>query len=230
MIAYKEKVSPERPRRVAEVAPSHMFGVGGPLYDPPYETPLEDELAWHLVKYLHRSVRLRSQVRVPTPCGVFWVDFVIEHRGRRIALECGALDEDVDERQERFRDALIMGSAVFQTLYRFRGKDLFYHMEDVLFLLSRLHPELFTERGRINLERLASFEARVWAPPRRGPVLTLAYDAATDAAATDAVAADEAYAPVRIKRLRLKCATDWVRDHDAALAEYGASAPLAKSA
>ncbi|GIV58171.1 MAG: hypothetical protein KatS3mg042_1084 [Rhodothermaceae bacterium] len=220
MIAYKEHEAAGYPQRVAEVTPAPMLSVGGPVYAPPYEAPLEDELAWHLVKYLRRSVRLHSQVRVPTPCGVFWVDFVLEHNGRYVAIECGALDEEVDERQQRYRDALIMGTGAFEALYRFRGQDLFHHMEDLIYLLSRAHPALFTERAHINLERLASPEARAVERPGRGTEITLRYEDETD----------PARACVRVKRLRLKCATDWVRDHDEALAEYGATLPMARTA
>ncbi|QXD16763.1 hypothetical protein GQ464_007445 [Rhodocaloribacter litoris] len=228
MVTHKEEGAVTQPWHVAEVVPAHMFGVGGPVYDPPYETPLEDELAWHLVKYLRRPVRLHSQVRVPTPCGVFWVDFVLEHRGRYLGIECGALEEEVDERQERYRDALIMGTGAFEVLYRFRGEDLFHHMEDLLYLLAREHPALFTERALINLERLASPAARAAATAAPGG---FAWPPAGDSLAIRYPEADEdaAAATLRVKRLRLKCATDWVRDHDAALAEYGAR-PMARTA
>ncbi len=205
----------DRPQHIAEVTPCDMLPVGGPVYDPPYETPLEDELAWHLVKYLHRGCRLHSQVRVSTPCGIFWVDFVIECRGRRIALECGPLDEAPDLQQERYRDALIVGSTAFDVLYRLSGKRLFHHMEDLLYLLARWHPQVFTERALINLNRLASPEARAFDPPSRPSVLYLHYDGEV---------------PVRLARLRLNRASDWVHDHDAALAEYGAVTPLALGA
>jgi hypothetical protein len=210
------------PRSVAEVVPSpYMMAVGGPVYQPPYETPLEDEMAWHLVKYLARLVNLESQVRVVTPCGPFWVDFVLERQGRRIALEISPLEDQEDPQQQRFRDALVVGSGQFDVLYRLRGHDVFHRLEDVLYLLAKAHPQYFTDRAQVNLERLASDEARKAALPERGMTVSVTYRTAST---------DPSRQPLQITRLRLKCATDWVRDHDRALADYGSTVPLALSA
>ena len=48
------------------------------FYDPPYERPLEDEFAWHLVKYLTPISRLDYQVKCDTAKAKVWVDFVVE--------------------------------------------------------------------------------------------------------------------------------------------------------
>lgn len=212
----------EMPRSVADVVPPpYMMAVGGPVYQPPYETPLEDEMAWHLVKYLARPVSLTSQVRVVTPCGPFWVDFVLERQGRRIALEISPLEDPDDLQQQQFRDALVVGSGQFDVLYRLRGHDVFHHLEDVLYLLAKAHPAYFTDRAQINLERLASAEARRATLPERGTLVSVTYRTA---------ATDPTRQPLQITRLRLRYATDWVRDHDRALAEYGSTVPLALSA
>jgi len=46
------------------------------MYDPPYESPLEDCFAWALSKYLRPGTNLQKQVEVKTICGDFRVDFV----------------------------------------------------------------------------------------------------------------------------------------------------------
>jgi len=219
MQAIEEKLVP--PHSLADVTPRDMLSVGGPVYDPPYDTPLEDELAWHLVKYLNRRAALFSQVRVPTPCGVFWVDFVLLHEGRRVALECGTMEGVEDEQQQQYRDALIMGSGMFDVLYRVRGRDLFYFMEDVVQVLAKAHPAYFTARAQINLSRLAAPEVAAYEVPRTGMVLAVPHGCP---------APDGGDATLRMKRLRLHCATDWVRHHDDALAHYGLPERYARSA
>jgi len=186
----------------AEVYPE-FCGAGGPFYDPPYGTRVEDELAWQLVKYLKSQSHFHSQVQVSTPCGSFSLDIVLEYQGRFICIECGSADDEIED---RFRDAIVMGSASFDALYRFRIEDISCHMDDLLFLLSSWHPELFTDRARANLTHLASSETIAFERPCRGARLVLTYK--------------DGNSPVQFKRLRLNCATDWVRDHDAALSMF----------
>lgn len=152
--------------------------LAGPYVEPPYRGALEDELAWHLVKVLPETARLRSehQVEIATATGpaVYTLDFVIElrpdnapgARPRRIAIELsesrtvasggGLRDHDLRLR----RDATLLAAGAVDTVYRLRGSDLMGAMDDVLFLASVWDPSLFSERGRINLCRLASPEAR----------------------------------------------------------------------
>ena len=56
----------------------------GPHYEPPYPGAVQDELAWHLVKYLRADAVLRSEVEVEVPPGAghgpafFTLDLVVE--------------------------------------------------------------------------------------------------------------------------------------------------------
>lgn len=45
-------------------------------------------------------------------------------------------------------------------IYRFRGSDITYYIEDLLYILSKLEPDLFSLRGKINLSTLSTQEAR----------------------------------------------------------------------
>jgi hypothetical protein len=214
------------PKALADLVPSELLAVGGPVYDPPYETPLEDELAWHLVKYLKRQTALHSQVQVTTPGAVFWADFVLVYQGQRIAVECGALNpaEDgatVDEEDDRLRAAMLIGSGAFDVLYCVRGADLFHHMEDVLFLLSKWHPGLFTDRAHLNLERLASSTVKAALPAPTGPVVEVMYPGSAEE--------HDDGQQMRIRCLRRLHPSDWLDDYDLAMAHFGADA-LARSA
>ena len=55
---------------------------------------------------------------------------------------------------------MILGTGLIDVIYRLRGKDLFYHMEDCLFVLSRWEGDLFSKRGKMNLKRLANDRIR----------------------------------------------------------------------
>lgn len=125
-----------------------------PSYDPPYESPIEDLFALNIVKYLEESVQFQKQVDCRTVCGNFRIDFVCL-AGKGIGIECDGKDYH-DEDRDEWRDAMILGDHCVDTIYRFRGQDLNYHMEDVLWIFSQYEPWLFSERGRCNLDLLAS--------------------------------------------------------------------------
>ena len=203
------------------------------FYDPPYERPLEDEFAWHLVKYLSPVSGLRYQERIPTPGGAFWVDFVVEHgsapgRVRRIGFECGDLEEATrSDENDRLRDALLVGTGALDVLYRFRGQDLLHRLHDALLLAAKWDGDVFSHRGRINLGTLASPEASAADPRPHQALLRLAYDRVEDLDAHEGdVFAWPAQAPTDlvIRRFSRTHPATWLRDYDRALAHYGVTA------
>lgn len=135
----------------------------GPFYDPPYESPLEDLYAWNAIKYLDSSVDFQKQIEVDTICGTFRIDFIADHDSKKVAFECDG-KKFHDQSRDEWRDAMILGSNAVDVIYRLRGRDLTYNMEDCLFLISKYDPEIFSQRGLINLEQLASIEARGYEP------------------------------------------------------------------
>ena len=168
--------------RISEIdthaAPEGFFS--GPAYEPPYESGLQDELAWHLVKYLRDDVRLDSEVHIERPGrALYTVDFLITTPAmevetdqgtqvlppRRIAIECGGSHTPRDHERRQRRDAALIHSGQVDAVYRLRGTDLFYHMEDCLYLLAQWEQaecpqRVFSERGLINLTTLATPEAK----------------------------------------------------------------------
>jgi hypothetical protein len=145
------------------------------FYAPPYERPIEDELAWHLVKFLHPEAALDYQVRFETPAGPFYTDFVVEvplgDSTRRVGFE---ITDALDPEHTVLRDALLVGGGHLDALLRLSPDDLLYRMHDVLLFALRLRPELFGTRGRVNLETLASTEALI-ADVRPGVAAEMAY-------------------------------------------------------
>lgn len=130
-----------------------------PIYTPPYDSPLEDDFAYHLTKYLEPTIRLVPQFEVKTICGVFRIDFVAEGPMGLIGFECDGKQFHDDSRDE-WRDAMILGSNGVEAIYRLRGTDLYYHIDDILYIVSRWNPELFSQRGLLNLQALVSDAVR----------------------------------------------------------------------
>ncbi len=132
------------------------------FYAPPYERPVEDELAWHLVKFLHPDAGVSYQVRTLTAADAFYVDFVVTvplaEREVRVAIE---VTDELDPENVHLRDAFLVGSGHFDAVVRLDPDDLAYRMHDVLLFVLRLRPELFGQRGTRNLETLASTEALI---------------------------------------------------------------------
>lgn len=128
------------------------------IYDPPYDSPIEELFAHNAIKYLAEDVYLEKQVDVPTIGPTFRLDFVLTRDCQRIGVECDGR-EFHDEYRDEWRDALILASGAIDIIYRFRGADLTYHIEDLLYLMSGADPSFFSDRGRTNLEKLASDQA-----------------------------------------------------------------------
>jgi hypothetical protein len=218
-IARSSRPTPDAPDAHPLVEPS-LF------YDPPYERPLEDEFAWHLVKYLTPISGLQYQVRVETVAMPTWVDFLVEHGARRVGFEVGEVDE-ADTQALHYRDALLLGTGAVDVLYRFRGADLMYRIHDALHLAAKWDADLFSARGRINLRTLASPEARAHQPRPHDAVACVAYAPPEPATTPDGEAfawpGDDVPNELVVRRLARARPGAWIRDYDRALAHFGVS-------
>jgi len=167
----------------------------GPDYTPPYPGALQDEFAWHLVKYLRDDAHMEAEVQVELPGALFTLDFVIDlpvdaRAGglrRRVGFELGGGRSLRDHDRRLRRDATLIAHGAVDTVYRLRGSDLLHHMDDVLYLASQWDPDVFSERGRINLKTLASSEARALHVRPEQPSVLVPYTLRPD----DAVEAPE---------------------------------------
>lgn len=195
------------------------------FYDPPYERPLEDEFAWHLVKYLQPISGLLYQEKVETPCVDVWLDFVVELDGRRVGFEITDLEEDADPEQERLRAALVLGSGRVDVLYRLRGADVLYRLHDALQLVAAWEPALFSHRGRVNLATLASPAARACRPQRGAAEVRVPMTPEPLADDVEALLAAEPWpappAELVVQRLDRGLPGAWMADYERALQQYG---------
>ena len=124
-----------------------------------FDSPLEFRFAYNLMKYLHHDTHLDTQVSVETITGTYRLDFVAHREGRKVAVECDGKDFH-DEGRDEWRDAMILGAEAVDVIYRFRGRDINYHIEDCLFVVSQWEPHIFSLRGLLQLNGSASDEAR----------------------------------------------------------------------
>ena len=229
--AMSARVLPLAPRP-AQVNEPALF------YAPPYARPVEDEFAWHLVKYLDERAGLLYQDRVATPAGPVWVDFVVELPAaggtRRVGFELTDPADGADPDDARYRDALLVGgeAAPLDALYRLDTRSALYRLHDALHLVDRWEraagTALFSERGRINLDRLATADARAVAlAADGGRAYVAAFEAPLDDAEVDADPFEAAppLPPLRLDRRSAAHPATFLRDYDAAFGHFGLVAP-----
>ena len=194
------------------------------FYDPPYAHPTEDTLAWHLVKYLHPDASLMYNVRIQTPSITFELDFVIEYGDIRVGIMCG-LDKGAEQsHQESLHYALMLEGGFVDTVFRFREEDLEARLHDALYVMARWSPEVFSERGRINLATLARPEAQTFVPQYGHAMARILY-ALPELEDNFEVHADEWSSPwapeeLVVRRLTRSEPAAWIREYNQALAYY----------
>ena len=155
--------------------------VSSPLYTPPYVDAPQDEMAWHLVKYLRDDARLASDVEVEIPGALFTLDFLVTVTGPtplRVAFEIGNARNLRDHGMRLRRDATLLAHGCVDCIYRVRSADVMQRMDDVLYIASIWDADVFSERGRINLRTLASPEARALDVRPEQPSVLVPYRAA----------------------------------------------------
>lgn len=215
MIASSTTASLRSLTRAPDARPAPSTGVPSDepalFYAPPYASPTLDRLAWHLVKYLDPACGLRDGVDSSSVAGLpLGIDLLIEHRGRRVGLMCGA----PEALRPRWHDALLMGRGAVDVLYRLRPEDVENHLHDALWLAFRWDRTLFSERGRINLRTLATPTARDARPRPIDTVVRLRYDEASGTAPLPSEAC-------RVQRLSQRHPDGWMPVYEQAREALG---------
>lgn len=125
-------------------------------YIPPYDSPIENLFAFHFCHYARDDIEMIPQYAVETICGRFVLDFLlIDKSGYKVGVECDGRDFHNEYRDE-WRDAMILGDNHLQAIYRLRGCDITYSIEDILYIMNELEPEYFNDRAKSNLSVLVS--------------------------------------------------------------------------
>jgi len=127
----------------------------GPFYEPPYDSPIEDQFAYNVVKYLKKEVQFIPQYEVHTFCATYRLDFFLTCENITIGIECDG-SKYHDRHKDIIRDTLILGSGAVDTIFRVNGRSIYNNLNDCLWLISYFRPQVFSSRGLSNLETLAS--------------------------------------------------------------------------
>src|SRR6185312_5227615 len=128
-------------RRPESRAPTVMFAsneIPGvpmhrpPTFDPPFESPAEEQFSWSFVKLLDQRCVFDKQVTVETARGRFRLDFVLTcPDGLRIGIEIDGIDFH-DHRRDAWRDAMVLGEHHVDGLLRFAARDVYYRIFDTI--------------------------------------------------------------------------------------------------
>jgi hypothetical protein len=120
----------------------------------PYDSPIEEELARVLQKYIEDNAVVYKQVPVSTTHGTFRIDLLLESDSGLFAFEADG-KEFHDYSRDMFRDAVILAHSEIKAVVRITGRDVNYSLEEALFVISQIHPAAFSARGLVNLKILA---------------------------------------------------------------------------
>lgn len=129
-------------------------------FDPPYDSPLEAHFAQCLPKYIEDSARFYKQYEVVTARGTFRLDFAVHCMKGIFGFECDG-KEFHEYYRDMLRDSLILGSSEIISIHRISGSDIHKRLEDVLYAISEIEPDVFSERGKKNLWTLSSARSNI---------------------------------------------------------------------
>lgn len=197
------------------------------FYHPPYETEAEDDLAYELVRTLDESAGLHYRPALATSYAAFDVTFVIEKGRQRIGILISREEEAIDPVEASFHDTLLVDAGLVDILYRFSEEDARERLYDVLCLVARWNPGLFSERGLARIEAQASPATRAFAPipGQENGSLALILPAEEDAWMGEAFtwSSEVAGTVLTCRRMSRYHPAGWMRGLDDALAHFGIS-------
>ena len=202
------------------------------FYQPPYHTMLEDDLAWHLTKYLADEAALQHNATIRTLYADYNVDFLVEFGKQRIGFMCGQMDWDTDHAIANFKDALLIDAGGVDVLYRFDTADLQERMHDCLQLVAAWNPALFSQRGLVNLAMLASTATTAFQPSFALSQFTVTLDADLEENKMEDEFGGEVFAwprresdnkEIHFRRMCRHHPAAWMAEYERALLHYGVS-------
>lgn len=110
------------------------------------ESPIEISWDKYFEKYGVRTIKPMRQFWCKTNIGNFRIDFVYEVNGRKIGIECDGKDFHSKEKDQP-RDKAIIESGCVDVIYRFKGKDIRYNIDECFLILWGLEPSLLNRNA-----------------------------------------------------------------------------------
>jgi hypothetical protein len=118
------------------------------------ESPIEHILLRELEKIVHPGAMLIANSWVSTRSHNYRVDFLLEHHGRRVAIEADGRRWH-DLKADLRRDLEMVRSRQIQAVYRVNGTTIYHRVHHALGLISLAEPALFSIKGKLNLASLS---------------------------------------------------------------------------
>ena len=119
----------------------------------PFDSPLEESFANAICKTLKSEIEIDTQVDIITQLGRFRADFVIISGNFKLLIELDGKEYHKGS-YDIWRDAFILGEKHVDAILRFKGKDVVHNINECIYFISKLYPQLFTKRSIINLSVL----------------------------------------------------------------------------
>lgn len=113
------------------------------------ESPIEQILLNHLIKYLDDQTEVSIQIPFKTVSGIFRADIVLVRLGRKIILECDGEEfhtKEINEWYDEWRDVLLLKHQEVETIYRIKGKDIYSNINEIIFIISKYDLDFFNPR------------------------------------------------------------------------------------
>lgn len=150
-------------------------------YAPPYARPVDDHLAWLLVRHLHPGSELVHGAEVKTNLGRVVLDFLVV-RGRHRAAFVVVEESDVSRpaAADPLWQSLLLASGAVDSIYTITGSDLAPRLADALSVVAGWQPGLFSADGVAGLSAASSPVSASLSVTGTGSEIRLRYGAAED--------------------------------------------------
>jgi len=110
------------------------------------ESPIEQILLNHLMKYLSDETEVIVQLPIKTISGNFRADIALKNNDRIIILECDGEEfhtKEINKWYDEWRDTLILFQRRAETIYRIKGTDIHNNINSIIHLIYKYEPEFF---------------------------------------------------------------------------------------
>lgn len=130
---------------------NHFFDYGK------IESPIEEILLNHIVKFLHEETKVIVQYPISTISGNFRADIALQNNDKIIIIECDGKEHHTKEKDDwydEWRDTLILIQNKAQVIYRVRGIDIQNNLYKVFAIIFSLDQDLFNQEYSRRLEKV----------------------------------------------------------------------------
>jgi very-short-patch-repair endonuclease len=107
----------------------------------PFDSPIEEEFAYTIGKFLANGLEFNCQVELKTQIGNFRADFEIKSKNLRLLVELDG-KEFHKGTKDLWRDSFILGEKHADLIIRFNGKDIVHNLSECCYILLTLCPDI----------------------------------------------------------------------------------------